>query len=115
MAEDITSGASYNALTSMRLPSVLHNILFDHDAREWAEQDDLDVFNVPSTRDSNAAYNPTDYRYMSGISGSDNSIPVEECEAEGSWTILRSLLITHYKYAKCHDLLRWISYKEQTS
>ncbi len=101
--EDITSGASYNALTSMRPPSVLHNILLDHNAREWTEQDDLDVFNVPSTRDSSAAYNPTDDSYMSG---SDNSIQVDECEAEGSWTTLRSRLITHYKYAKCHDLLR---------
>jgi hypothetical protein len=61
---------------------VLHNILLDHDAREWTEQDDLDVFNLPSARDSSAAYNPTDYSYMNG---SDNNIPVDECEAEGSW------------------------------
>ena len=91
---------------------VLHNILLDHDAREWTEQDDLDEFNVPTTRDSSAGCNPTDYSYMSG---SDNNIPVDECEAEGSWTTLRSLLITHYKYAKCHNLLRWISYKKKTS
>ena len=31
---------------------VLHNILLGHDAREWTEQDDLDGFNVPTTRDS---------------------------------------------------------------
>ncbi len=32
--DDITSGESYNALTSMRPPSVLHNIFLDHDADE---------------------------------------------------------------------------------
>jgi hypothetical protein len=59
--EDITSGVSYNSLTSMLQSSVLHNILLDHDARKWTEQDDLDAFKVPSTRDSSAAYNPTYY------------------------------------------------------
>ncbi len=39
---------------------VLHNILLDHNAREWTEEDDLDELNLPSTRDSSAGYNPTD-------------------------------------------------------
>ena len=91
---------------------VLHNILLDHDAREWTGQDDLDEFNVPtSSRDSCASYNPTDFSCMSG---SDNNIPADECEAETTWLSLRSYLITHYKYAKCHNLLQWISYKNQT-
>jgi hypothetical protein len=88
---------------------VLHNILLDHNAREWTEQDDLDEFNVPTTsRDSFACYNPTDYSF---ISGSYYNIPADECEEESTWTFLRP----HYKYAKCHHLLRWISYKKQAS
>ena len=49
----------------------------------------------------------TDFSYMSGP---DNNIPVEECETEGSWSILRALLITHYKYAKLNNLIRWVTY-----
>jgi hypothetical protein len=55
---------------------VLHNILLDHNAKEWTDQDDLDEFNVPTTlRDSSASYNPTDHSFMSG---SDNNIPADE-------------------------------------
>ncbi len=94
---------------------VLHYILLDHDALEWADQDDLDEFNVPTTsRDSFASesYNPTDHRFMSG---SDNNIPTDECETESAWTFLCSHIITHYNYAKYHHLLRWISYQKHTS
>ena len=67
---------------------VLHNILLDHDARELTNQDDLDEFNVQTTsRDSFEPYNPNDYSFMSG---SDNNIPADECEAESTWTFLRS-------------------------
>ncbi len=91
---------------------VLHNILLDRDAKEWTDQDDMVEFNVPTTRDSVAACNPTDCSYMSG---SDDNIPADECDTESTWADLRSHLITHYKYAKCHRLLRWISYKKHAS
>ena len=70
-----------------------------------------------ATRDSFAAYSSIDYSYMSG---SDEKIPADECEVEGTsrWTTLRFHFITHYKNAKCHHLshlLPRISYEKQTS
>ncbi len=39
---------------------------------------------VPTTRDSFAAYSPIDY---SSMNGSDDNIPADECEVEGTWTV----------------------------
>ena len=90
---------------------VLHNILLDHDAREWTVQDDKEDVNLPTAHNSMAgSSDPTDFSYMGGL---ENNIPAEECESESTWSTLRSYLITHYKYAKHNNLLRWISYKKQ--
>ena len=72
---------------------------------------------VPTTRDSFAAYSSIDYSYMSG---SEDNIPADECEVEGTslWTTLRFHFITNYKNVKCHHLshlLPRISYEKQTS
>ena len=58
---------------------------------------------VPTTRDSFAAYSSIDYSYMSG---SEDNIPADECEVEGTslWTTLRFHFITNYKNSKCHHL-----------
>jgi hypothetical protein len=53
--------------------------------------------------------------YISYMSEPDNNIPVEECETEGSWSTLRALLITHYKYAKLNNLIRWVTYTSPIS
>ena len=87
---------------------VLHNILLEHDAWEWTVQDDTDDVELPSFGKGVAGHSDvTDFSYMSGP---DNNIPVEECETEGSWSTLRALLITHYKYAKLNNLIRWVTY-----
>ena len=90
---------------------VLHIILLDHDAWEWTVRDDTDEVGLPSG-DNGVAGRPdiTDFSYMSG---SDNNIPVDECETEGSWSTLRAHLITHYKYAKLNHRIRCVTYKRK--
>jgi hypothetical protein len=91
----------------------LHNILLDHNAREWTAEDDLEDFNLPTSQNSIADYcDPTDFSYMSGL---ENNIPDDERESKNMpvWAALRSILITNYKYAKRNHLLLWISYKKK--
>ena len=89
---------------------VLHNILLDHDAQEWTIVDDLEEVRLPAARYSVAGHsNVMDFSFMSGP---DNDIREDACEAESTWMTLRTSLITHYKYAKLNGLLRWISYRK---